>query len=64
MSRKHNCKHPNRGISNYPERLRRRGLGKSPVMEPLEVLKRRQRTTAPIPEAYAGWNIVDESDLV
>jgi len=58
MSRKYNTKHPNRGISNYPERLRRRGLGKTPVMVPLDVLKRWQRDAPPLTaDSYAGWEI-------
>lgn len=42
MSKHHN-KHPQRGKSNYPRRLRKRGLSKAPVMETLEALRVRQQ---------------------
>ncbi len=62
MSRKYNCKHPDRGISRYIERLRRRGLSKAPRMEPLLDLKKRQKIE-PIPESeivQAGWDLGGE----
>lgn len=65
MSRKHNTKHPNRGLSNYQDRLARRGLHKTPAMEPLSVLKRRQKDIAPIPAdrvIHAGWNLRGEEE--
>lgn len=34
--RKHHCKHPTRGHSHYPERLRARGLSKTPQLAPLD----------------------------
>ena len=42
MSAKHNCKHPDRNKSHYPERLSKRGLSKAPQMEDVEVLRKRQ----------------------
>ena len=36
MSAKYNTKHPLRCRSHYPERLTARGLGKTPVMQPIE----------------------------
>jgi hypothetical protein len=42
MTTKHNCKHPLRGRSHYAARLAARGLSKSPRLEELEVLERRQ----------------------
>ena len=42
MTTKHNCKHPDRKRSNYAVRLARYGLSKSPRLEELEVLERRQ----------------------
>lgn len=42
MSRKHNTKHNERGTSNYPRRLKRRGLAGTPVMETVEALQKRQ----------------------
>lgn len=42
MTTKHNTKHPDRKRSNYPLRLAARGLSKSPRLEELEVLERRQ----------------------
>lgn len=42
MSRKHNAPHPNRGRSNYKERLQRRGLSSTPMMEDPDRLKARQ----------------------
>jgi len=66
VSRKHNCKHPNRGLSKYKDRLRRRGLGKAPRMESLVDLKGRQKRIEPIPETemvHAGWSMNgDERD--
>ena len=62
MSRKYNCKHPDRGISKYIDRLRRRGLSKTPRMESLVDLKKRQKIE-PIPESEivrAGWDIGGE----
>lgn len=44
-SRKHHTKH-NRSKSNYPKRLRARGLSTSPRMTPLEDLRRRARYDA------------------
>jgi hypothetical protein len=44
MSRKHNTKH-RRSLSNYADRLRARGLAKTPVMPDLiGALKRTQAT--------------------
>jgi hypothetical protein len=62
MGRKYNCKHPGRGISNYPNRLARRGLSKSPTMEPLDRLRARQKNIGPAanPVAYAGWDMGEE----
>jgi hypothetical protein len=63
VSRKYNTKH-NRRVSNYPERLRRRGLGKTPVMETLETLRKRQRAKEPVIDVpYAGWDLVDMSGV-
>ncbi len=48
MSRKHNCKHPERGrnseegASGYQKRLRDRGLGKAPRMADLDGLRAKQ----------------------
>jgi hypothetical protein len=42
MPAKHNCKHPERGRSNYRNRLTARGLAKAPAMEALEGLRKRQ----------------------
>jgi len=42
VTTKHNTKHPLRGRSRYPLRLAARGLAKSPRMEDVEVLQRRQ----------------------
>ncbi len=48
MSRKYNCKHPERGrnseegTSGYQKRLRERGLGKAPHMLALDTLRTRQ----------------------
>lgn len=42
MSRHHNTQHPERGRSRYPQRLEARGLRKSPVMTPVDVLRTRQ----------------------
>ena len=60
MSRKHNCKHPRRGLSNYPERLARRGLHKTPIMESLASMRQRQGK-AVLPESfvYANWDLLD-----
>jgi hypothetical protein len=35
--------HPDRKRSNYPDRLRKRGLTKAPTMEDLETLRKRQQ---------------------
>lgn len=40
MSRKHNTKHPERGTSNYPQRLARRAGAQT--MEDLRTLRKRQ----------------------
>jgi hypothetical protein len=40
MSRKHNCKHPERGISNYPKRKARRVS--ETTMEGLRDLRKKQ----------------------
>lgn len=64
MSKKHNCKHPNRGLSNYPQRLKKRGLHKAPMMASLAELKKRQKAPSQ-PGEHAGWNfaeIVDGTD--
>lgn len=42
MSKKRNTKHPDRGRSNYPNRLVKRGLSKTPSMESIETLRKRQ----------------------
>jgi hypothetical protein len=42
MSRHHNTKHPLRGVSHYPSRLKRRGFSKSPELESSETLRKRQ----------------------
>lgn len=42
MTTKHNCKHPDRSKSNYAARLVARGLSKSPRLEELDVLEKRQ----------------------
>ena len=42
MSRKDNCKHPERGRSHYPARLAKRGLSKTPEMASLSNLRSRQ----------------------
>lgn len=43
MSTKHNTKHPDRGKSRYPARLKARGQTSASVrMEPLETLRVRQ----------------------
>jgi hypothetical protein len=39
MSRKYNCKHPDRGRSRYPLRLAKRGLSKAPAMLSLDKLR-------------------------
>lgn len=58
MSKKHNTKHPNRGLSNYPERLRKRGLHKAPMMASLAELKKRQK--APVQSGeHAGWDFAE-----
>jgi hypothetical protein len=36
MSKKHNTQHPDRSRSRYPERLQKRGLGKSPMLAEIE----------------------------
>jgi hypothetical protein len=41
VSRKHNTKH-NRKRSNYPKRLRARGLSKTPRMPKVESLREKQ----------------------
>jgi hypothetical protein len=65
VSRKHNTKHPNRGLSNYPKRLARRGHVKSPTMQTLAALQKMQRAvpTAPSFDMYAGWDYVDMSGV-
>jgi|SRR5579872_7029202 len=59
MSRKYNTKHPARGISNYPERLARRGLNKAPSMMSPRDLKNRQgaKPSTEIESSYAGWDL-------
>jgi hypothetical protein len=42
VTAKHNAKHPDRGLSHYPDRLRARGLGKAPQMAPVDGLRNRQ----------------------
>lgn len=42
MSRHYCTKHPFRTNSRYPERLRKRGLNKTPQLAPVEVLRTRQ----------------------
>lgn len=46
MSRKCNTKHPDRGASNYPQRLAARGLTKTPTMASVESLRKRQASPA------------------
>jgi|HubBroStandDraft_5_1064220.scaffolds.fasta_scaffold279422_2 hypothetical protein len=47
MSRKHNCKHPERGVSNYPRRLSDRGVSSASVrMMDLDLLRRRAANRA------------------
>lgn len=43
MSRKFHVTHPDRGRSNYPKRLQRRGLTKAPAMTDLETLRVQQQ---------------------
>lgn len=42
MSRKHNAPHPDRGRSNYRERLARRGYSSTPTMADPDTLRKRQ----------------------
>jgi hypothetical protein len=42
MTRKYNTAHPDRGRSNYPRRLAKRGLSKAPQMRTLESLRAKQ----------------------
>lgn len=43
LSKKHNCRHPERGRSGYPDRLAARGISSASVrMESLPVLRKRQ----------------------
>ena len=54
MSRHHNTRHPERGLSRYPQRLAARGLTKAPAMPTLENLRARQerrlaQTGSPFP---------------
>ena len=53
LTTKHNCKHPERARSRYPERLRARGLSKAPLMLPLATL--RSRHLARIKEHGTPW---------
>lgn len=56
MSVKHHCKHPSRGKSNYPRRLRKRGLSKAPALEDTETLQKRQeRRTEETGVPWAVW---------
>lgn len=60
MSRKHNTKHPDRGISNYPLRLQARGVSSAGVrMMTLDVLRRRAANRA---KALAEGIEVTEDD--
>lgn len=64
MSRKFNTKHPNRGLSNYQSRLAKRGFHKTPIMESLPVLKRRQKDIVPVPAdkvVHTGWDFSEEA---
>lgn len=65
MGRKHNCKHPQRSPSNYALRLAKRGLSKSPVMESLETLRKRQKKDPEVLKPQAGWadDFVDMSGV-
>lgn len=60
MSRKHNAPHPDRGRSRYGERLVRRGLSKSPVMESVESLRTRQE--ARMKRTGFPWNFGAEEE--
>ena len=46
MSGKYNKKHPDRSRSNYPGRLMKRGLSKTPVMATLDYLRKKQTREA------------------
>jgi hypothetical protein len=65
MSRKHNTKHPNRGLSKYTLRLARRGYHKTPTMESLADLKRRQKDIQPVSKfkvLHPGWGYYEEEE--
>lgn len=42
MTRPYNCKHPDRGRSNYKRRLEARGLTRAPELDDLDNLRRKQ----------------------
>lgn len=46
MTKKFNTKHPDRGRSQYPRRLRDRGLTKAPKLEDVDRLRERQERRA------------------
>ena len=58
MSRKYNTKHPERGMSHYPERLARRDLSRTPEMESLSTLRKRQDPDKKFRDdgTRAGWD--------
>jgi hypothetical protein len=66
MGRKYCCKHPDRGVSNYRERLVRRGLSRTPPMQSLQTLRKKQTGKEAVPETaaqYAGWDFADMSGI-
>jgi hypothetical protein len=55
MPRKYNCKHPERGLSNYARRLEKRGLKRTPEMESLSALQKKQAPKAKS-SGYPEWS--------